>query len=149
MKTIKQILLDSNDKLSKFSPSPRIDAELILQFIIKKSRTYLYSYPEKILSDIEYKALKDCLEQRVLGKPIAYITGHTEFWSLELEVNQHTLIPRSDTEILIEVALEQIKMIEGLLFISMIPLHNEDIKKQLAFYTVGVQKLNKIDFSKI
>ena len=45
--------------------------------------------------------------------------------------------------------LEQIKMIEGLLFISMIPLHNEDIKKQLAFYAVGVQRLNEIDFSKI
>ena len=45
--------------------------------------------------------------------------------------------------------LEQIKMIEGLLFISMIPLHNEDIKKQLAFYAVGVQRLNEINFSKI
>lgn len=109
MTTVKQILLDSTKILSETSPSARLDVELLLQFVLNKSRTYLYSYPEKNLNELEYKLFLALLQQRSQGKPIAYITNKKEFWSLELEVTKDTLIPRADTEILVEVALEAIK----------------------------------------
>ncbi len=93
------------DRLQQTSSSPRLDAEVLLAHVLDKSRTYLYSYSEKILNEEEYQRYQALINQRAQGMPIAYLTGHREFWSMDLKVNAHTLIPRPATEKLVEVCL--------------------------------------------
>ena len=87
------------------SDSPRIDVEVLLAAVLDKDRTYLYTWPEATLTATQQQRFSDYMQQRIKGKPIAYITGEKEFWSLMLWVNQETLIPRPDTEIVVETAL--------------------------------------------
>ncbi|MFI8744848.1 peptide chain release factor N(5)-glutamine methyltransferase [Pseudomonas sp. NPDC077186] len=88
------------------SPTPRLDAELLLAAALNKPRSYLRTWPEREPDD-EQQALFDAyLQRRRAGEPVAYILGHQGFWSLDLEVASHTLIPRPDTELLVESALE-------------------------------------------
>lgn len=86
----------------------RLDLEVLLAWALKKDRAYLYTWPEKKLSNEELKVFDTAVERRKKGEPIAYIVGEKEFWSLPLYVDDSTLIPRADTEILVEAALEKI-----------------------------------------
>ena len=88
------------------SPSARLDAELLLAAALGKSRSYLHTWPEKIVSSEAALAFSDFLQRRRDGEPVAYILGQQGFWKLDLEVAPHTLIPRPDTELLVEAALE-------------------------------------------
>ncbi|WP_248746751.1 peptide chain release factor N(5)-glutamine methyltransferase [Pseudomonas sp. MWU12-2037] len=88
------------------SPTARLDAELLLAAALGKSRSYLHTWPEKIVSSEAALAFSDFLERRRGGEPVAYILGQQGFWKLDLEVAPHTLIPRPDTELLVEAALE-------------------------------------------
>lgn len=72
------------------------------------SRTELFTHPEAPLSNSEIDTLSDMLSKRLAGMPVAYIVGQREFWSFELEVNEHVLIPRPDTETLVSAALERL-----------------------------------------
>lgn len=119
MKTIKQQLIDSSLELNSISDTPRLDAELLLQHSLKRSRTYLFTYPEKILSHSEKLCFNELLSKRLTGLPIAYITGEKEFWSLKLEVSKDTLIPRADTEILVEAALNKLKNLQNPIIIEL------------------------------
>ncbi|HEY7773145.1 MAG TPA: peptide chain release factor N(5)-glutamine methyltransferase [Marinagarivorans sp.] len=95
-------------RLTEVSDSPRLDAELLLAAASGLNRTYFYTWPEKVLNaEVEAKFLA-LLARREQGEPIAHITGMREFWSLPLSVNNTTLIPRPDTEVLVEVALQQL-----------------------------------------
>jgi release factor glutamine methyltransferase len=85
---------------------PRLEAELLLAHCLEKPRSYCYAWPEAEVSAATDARYRQLLERRRCGEPMAYITGVREFWSLQLEVNEHTLIPRSDTETLVEWALE-------------------------------------------
>lgn len=102
--TIAQALKCSRE-LEQVSDSARIDSEVLLAAALKKNRTYLYTWPEKKLSDAEAESFIKSLQRRKKGEPIAYIVGEKEFWSLTLSVNSSTLIPRPDTELLVETAL--------------------------------------------
>jgi len=82
-----------------------LDAEVMLLHIIDKPRSYLYTWPEKVLTFEHFSAFKKLLSKRLNGNPIAHIVGEREFWSLPFRVNPATLIPRPDTEILVETAL--------------------------------------------
>lgn len=88
------------------SPTPRLDAELLLAAALNKPRSYLRTWPERELDDEQLALFQANLMRRRQGEPVAYILGHQGFWSLELEVAPHTLIPRPDTELLVESALE-------------------------------------------
>lgn len=88
------------------SESPKRDAEILLGFVTNKSRTFLMAFNETELSADEEEALTSCLGRRQAGEPIAYITGSKEFWSLRFNVSNATLIPRPDTEKLVELALD-------------------------------------------
>ncbi|WP_248806808.1 peptide chain release factor N(5)-glutamine methyltransferase [Pseudomonas sp. MWU13-2100] len=88
------------------SPTARLDAELLLAAALGKSRSYLHTWPEKIVSSETALAFSDFLLRRRGGEPVAYILGQQGFWKLDLEVAPHTLIPRPDTELLVEAALE-------------------------------------------
>ena len=88
------------------SPSSSLDAEVLLCHVLHERRSYLLSWPEKSLSEEQQSAYQALLDRRSNGEPIAYITGEREFWSLPFKVNKHTLIPRPETELLVEAALE-------------------------------------------
>ena len=89
----------------KKSDTIKLDAEVLLLACIDKTRTYLFTWPEKLLTDEQQKRFFEMVERRKLGEPVAHIVGFREFWSLPLEVNAQTLIPRPDTETLVEQVL--------------------------------------------
>lgn len=87
------------------SPTPRLDAELLLAQALGKSRGYLHTWPERELEASQLECYQAALARRRTGEPVAYILGRQGFWSLDLDVASHTLIPRPDTELLVETAL--------------------------------------------
>lgn len=88
------------------SPTAQLDAELLLAAALDKPRSYLRTWPEREPSAEQQAVFATMLERRRAGEPVAYILGHQGFWSLDLEVAPHTLIPRPDTELLVETALQ-------------------------------------------
>ncbi|MBN1380728.1 MAG: peptide chain release factor N(5)-glutamine methyltransferase [Deltaproteobacteria bacterium] len=86
--------------------SPRLDAEVLLARCLGADRVELYKYPAKVLTAQELDGFQRWVERRLRGEPVAYITGRKEFWSLDFEVNHDVLIPRPDTEILVEEVLK-------------------------------------------
>ncbi|RTE66651.1 peptide chain release factor N(5)-glutamine methyltransferase [Amphritea opalescens] len=95
-------------QLSTSSDSPAVDVELLLCHVLQCSRTFLFTRRDHLLSDAQQSLFEQLLQRRVQGEPIAHLTGTRGFWSLDLEVNATTLIPRPDTECLVEMALELI-----------------------------------------
>ena len=90
------------------SPSAKLDAEWLLAAALGKGTSYLRTWPDReVLPEVEAR-FAAYLERRRLGEPVAYILGRQGFWSLDLEVAPHTLIPRPDTELLVETALEML-----------------------------------------
>ena len=87
------------------SDSPRLDAELLLSHITGLSRTSFRAWPEREVTDAQAEAFEALVQDRVAGRPVAHLLGQQEFWSLPLKVSASTLIPRPDTECLVEVAL--------------------------------------------
>jgi release factor glutamine methyltransferase len=87
-------------------PSPRLNAELLLMFTLGCDRAYLYGHPERELTSDEQPRYGDALAQRSRGIPTQYITGHQEFWGMDLIVSPSVLIPRPETEHVIERVLE-------------------------------------------
>lgn len=88
------------------SDSPGLDAELLLAHVLGKSRSYLFTWPQKEVSEPEIERFFTLLARRQRGEPVAYLLGEQGFWTLDLQVSPDTLIPRPDTERLVEVALE-------------------------------------------
>ena len=88
------------------SDTAQLDAELLLAFVLDKPRSYLYTWPDKIVSDAQSADFMTLLERRKQGEPVAYLLGRQGFWTLDLQVAEHTLIPRADTELLVEAALQ-------------------------------------------
>ncbi|WP_038499543.1 peptide chain release factor N(5)-glutamine methyltransferase [Candidatus Palibaumannia cicadellinicola] len=103
--TWRQWLDQASSRLTT-SPSPRRDAEILLEQVVGIGRTHLLAFGETLLDEAHRTQLEDLLERRARGEPIAYITGEWEFWSLPLRVSTETLIPRPDTECLVELALD-------------------------------------------
>lgn len=93
-------------QLQKVSDSPRLDVELLLCAVLQKSRTWIYTWPEAEVSPVQASKFAVLLNRRVKGEPIAHILGEREFWSMPLRVNEFTLIPRPETELLVETVLE-------------------------------------------
>lgn len=86
--------------------SPRLDAETLLMFALGCDRAHLYAHPERSLSAEEQTRYHAALAERERGVPLQYITGHQEFWGLDLIVSPDVLIPRQETEHVIEAVLE-------------------------------------------
>ncbi|KAA8668187.1 peptide chain release factor N(5)-glutamine methyltransferase [Vibrio gigantis] len=87
--------------------SPSIDAAVLLCHALDKPRSYLLTWPEKHLTSEQESEFNVLIKRRLTGEPVAYIVGEREFWSLPLKVSPSTLIPRPDTERLVEVALDK------------------------------------------
>ena len=87
-------------------PSPRLNAELLLMFVLDVDRAYLYAHPERDLSAEDQSRYDEVTRERARGCPTQYITGHQEFWGLDLIVSPAVLIPRPETEHVVETVLE-------------------------------------------
>jgi len=103
--TVAQCLQFAHE-LESLSDSSRLDIELILCHVLQKNRTYLFTWSDKTLSPEQHQQFEQFFNRRKSGEPIAHILGQREFWSLPLSVNNSTLIPRPDTELLVELVLE-------------------------------------------
>lgn len=88
--------------------SARIEAQCLLQAVLQVNRAYLLSHPEQSLNEKQLSRYRVFLERRLAGEPIAYILGKREFYGLNFKVTPATLIPRSETELLVELALQRI-----------------------------------------
>lgn len=87
------------------SPTPRLDAEVLLAYVLGRDRTWLYTWSDREVSGDEQARFEALVTARGAGEPIAYLTGDREFWGLALRTRASTLIPRPDTECLVEAAL--------------------------------------------
>ncbi|MGD0022571.1 MAG: peptide chain release factor N(5)-glutamine methyltransferase [Smithellaceae bacterium] len=104
--TVREILHEATRSLETVGiPLARLDAEVLLSFCLDCDRLEFYKNPHMTVSDAQLAAYKNLIARRLQWEPVAYITGRKEFWSFTLEVNNSVLIPRPDTEILVEEAL--------------------------------------------
>lgn len=103
MLKLRDALLSATQRLGD-----RVDAEILLAYALSKPRSWLFAHADDALSAEHASAYTVLVEQREAGEPIAYITGRRGFWSLDLEVTSATLIPRPETELLVELALERL-----------------------------------------
>ena len=109
MATIKQLLADGAHALvdsESENDSARLDAEILLALTLQKPRTWLYTWPEHIPSLPEQHMYLDLLRRRQSGEPVAYLTHRREFFGLELKINHHVLVPRPETETLVQCVLD-------------------------------------------
>ncbi len=105
--SINNLVLQGKTLLQASSDSAKLDSEILLSFVLSKDRSYLLTWPEKQLSTEQVQCFIKLLMRRAEGEPIAYIVGIKEFWSLPLSVSKSTLIPRPDTETLVELVLNE------------------------------------------
>lgn len=137
----------------KYSLSP-LDAGILLSLAIKKSKEFILAHPEKKLSAVQMKKIKFFFSRRKNGEPVAYIAGKKEFFGLEFLVNKNVLIPRPETELLVEHVLEKIPNTRyqipdtifdvgtgsGNIIISIAKNIPDKIKKEINFYAIDISK---------
>lgn len=107
MSTVRAVLAEARERLSA-SESAALDAEILLSHALGRGRSFLYANPESLVPPDRLAGFRGLVERRRAGEPIAYLTGRREFWSLSFEVNPDVLIPRPETETLVELALRLI-----------------------------------------
>jgi len=101
---VKTLLQQASQELSG-SETPQLDAQLLLGQVLNKDRTWLMTWNDQAVEDLDEQLFLELIHRRRKGEPIAYILGHREFWNLDLDCNRSTLIPRPETEHLIETTL--------------------------------------------
>src|SRR5947209_18427308 len=89
--------------------SARLDARVLLGHVLRVETAMLYAYPERKVSTEQEQQFLSLVERRAHGEPVAYLVGHKEFYGRDFEVDKRVLIPRPETELLVEVALEHIR----------------------------------------
>jgi release factor glutamine methyltransferase len=111
---LKQALASAVEQLEASDVgSPRLNAETLMMFVLGVNRAYLYAHPERELTNEEEARYDEVVAQRARGVPSQYITGHQEFWGLDFVVSPAVLIPRPETEHLVETVLELAKGVES------------------------------------
>ncbi|HDP88985.1 MAG TPA: peptide chain release factor N(5)-glutamine methyltransferase [Thioalkalivibrio sp.] len=104
--TLGALLAAATERLAASSESPRLDAELLLAHVLGQPRSHLFAWPDRPADGDQRVAYARLIERRANGEPVAYLTGLREFWSLPVRITADVLIPRPETELLVEVALE-------------------------------------------
>jgi release factor glutamine methyltransferase len=108
--SIQETLKRAEQKLAPRGEAATLEAEILLAHVLGVPRSRLRTWPEHMLHESQRQYFFDFISRRAAGEPIAYLTGRREFWSLDLMVDHTTLIPRPETELLVEAALERIPM---------------------------------------
>lgn len=89
--------------------APRLDAEVIFAYVLQQDRSWLYAHSDEAIAQVVAEAFERCIQRRAKREPVAYITGRREFFGLTFEVTPHVLIPRPETELLVEETLQLLK----------------------------------------
>ena len=110
--TIQDTLKSAQESLKSTSDSPTLDAELLLAHCLNKNQTYLHTWPENKLTTSQQDCFFALVKKRLTDYPVAYLLGEKAFWTLDLVVTPDVLIPRPETELLVEIALEKISNIK-------------------------------------
>ncbi|MBT8134403.1 MAG: peptide chain release factor N(5)-glutamine methyltransferase [Gammaproteobacteria bacterium] len=116
---IKQALQHASKQLADSSPSAMLDSQVLLTHVLQCNSAHLVAWPEKTLSETQLADYLELLERRQQGVPVAHLTGSREFWSLNFSVDNSTLIPRPETEILVEFILEKFDEVDRLKLLDM------------------------------
>lgn len=156
--TIKQALYQATKKFAhKKILSPRLDAEVLLAYVLGKNKSYLYTYPDKKLTAAQLKKFNRLISMRNKYWPIAYLTGEKEFYKLRIKVNQKVLIPRPETELMVDEILKlnknwtaaDIGAGSGCIAIALAKngfkkIYATDVSKAILFRAGQNSKLNKV-----
>ncbi|MCP3673775.1 MAG: peptide chain release factor N(5)-glutamine methyltransferase, partial [Gammaproteobacteria bacterium] len=110
--THQQWLNQSTTEFNSLSGTASLDARVLLCHCLDKPLSYLLAWPDRVISDSDLVQLNSLKERRLAGEPIAYITGFREFWSMNFKVTSDVLIPRPETEILVEWALQKVSILK-------------------------------------
>ncbi len=102
---IHQLIKQASGRLAA-SDTPRLDSEILLAAVLNTDRAAIYAHADAAVPEPCIEKFNTLIDKRAADWPVAYLTGHKEFWSLDFKVNQHTLIPRPETECLVETALD-------------------------------------------
>ena len=145
--TIKEIIIRYSKELEEISPTPRLDVETLLQKALDVDRLYILLNLERNLSEDEEKLFNEFINERLNNRPIAYIVGNREFMGLDFYVQEGVLIPRPDTEVLVEEVIELGKN-KGPINILDIGTGSGAITVSLAKYLDNV-KVTSVDISDI
>jgi release factor glutamine methyltransferase len=103
--TISQILRQIHQRIGPETETPNLDGQVLLAHILNKPRTWVMAHPEAMISDKQQELLEKALTRLVNNEPLPYVIGHWEFYGLNLKISKNTLIPRPETELLVEWAL--------------------------------------------
>ncbi|VVC76693.1 Release factor glutamine methyltransferase [Aquicella siphonis] len=104
--TVSAALLAAKNQLAVVAEYPLLEAEVLLSHVLQKPRSHLHAWSESSIDHAQFLQFSVCLQRRCNREPLAYITGRREFWSLDLMVTPDTLIPRPETELMVECVLE-------------------------------------------
>lgn len=99
--------------LAQSSDTARLDAEVLLSHCLRKDRAYLYTWPEREIDESMHQQFTHLVSERAQGVPLAYLTGEREFWSLTFKVTRDTLIPRPETELIVQLTLDLLAVTTG------------------------------------
>jgi release factor glutamine methyltransferase len=116
---IQQALQQASKQLAETSPSAMLDAQALLTHVLRCNTAHLAAWPEKVLSDAQLADFQKLVEKRRKGVPVAHLTGSREFWSLDFSVDNSTLIPRPESETLVEYLLDNFGNRENLKLLDM------------------------------
>ena len=106
--TLQELLKQAIARLGSTSPTPRLDAEVLLAHALRRDRSHLLAHADEAPGAQAAQRFETLIAARIQGEPVAYLTSKREFWSLALRVTPATLIPRPETELLVEQALERV-----------------------------------------
>ena len=106
--SIAAMLAEATEALADKADQPRLEAELLLAHCLGLERSSLYAHPERALAPEQQASCRALVAKRATGEPLAYLTGEKEFWSMALKVTPDTLVPRPETELLVELALAHV-----------------------------------------
>ena len=108
--TVREVLAWTTSRFARADlPTARLDAELLLARAVGRSRLDLYTDPDRPVVEAERAAFRALIDRRLAGEPVAYLLGRREFWSLEVSVDSRVLVPRPETETLVEEALDRVR----------------------------------------
>lgn len=104
---IRELLIKATQRLQQVSDSARLDSEVLLAYVLQVSRSYLYTWPDKEITDAQQKEFLVLVAKREQHYPVAYLIGEREFYDHIFLVTEDTLVPRPDTELIVDLALER------------------------------------------
>jgi len=106
---IGETLSNLKSLFAKWSETPSLDAQVLLSHICRKNRGWLFAHPEGLITEEQQNSLRDAVSRIEAGEPLPYVLGHWEFYGLDFTINADTLIPRPETELMVEQAIKWLK----------------------------------------